>query len=206
MRFSIFTSTYNRSEKIDRLIENIRSQTCTSWELIVVDDGSKDNTVSVVNAWCHLDDRIKLISFDQNCGHPVALYNAKICQVVKGDLVIFMGSDDWFLNDDCLETIGKSIDVKGQEFWKYGFTWLHEHSLEEMPVTKKLSKTTFRSEEIIHDTYPDSDFLFVYRKKYWAAFDGYFDHPDKFFSSFYDVALNNQFLEQLYDIPVMIAG
>lgn len=206
MKFSIFTATYNRSACIERLIQSLSSQTHTNWELIVVDDGSVDDTADRLTNWTTRDSRIRAINGVKNLGHPAALFNAKICNQINGDFVIFLGADDWFIDDDCLETILKNIQSQGQEIWKFGFTWIHEHRLDEMQTLKNMSKRVFRSEEVIQDSYPDADFVFVYRKRYWDAFDGYFGHADKFFSAFYDVALNHHYLEKFFEIPVVVAG
>ena len=206
MQFSFFTSTYNRSSCIERFIQSLRSQTYSNWELIVVNDGSIDNTADKLTEWSILDNRIKAINYIDNCGHPAALFNAKVCKQLKGDFVIFLGSDDWLIDEDCLVTILKTIQSQTQEFWKFGFTWIHEHTLDEMQVVNNLPKRVFSSEEVIQDSYPDADFVFVYRKQYWDAFDSYFDHPDKFFSAFYDVALNHHYLEAFFNIPVVVAG
>ena len=124
MKFSIFTATYNRSACIERLIQSLSSQTHTNWELIVVDDGSLDDTVETLTNWTTQDGRIRAINFIENRGHPAALLNAKICKQIDGDFVIFLGSDDWFIDEDCLNTILETIRSQNQEFWKFGFTWI----------------------------------------------------------------------------------
>jgi glycosyltransferase involved in cell wall biosynthesis len=206
MQFSIFTSTHNRAQKLERLIKSLSSQTCTSWELIVINDGSTDQTSSLLKRWIKIDNRIEVVNFTDNLGHPEALYNAGICKKLNGNFVIFLGADDWFIDSNCLSTILENIQCQTQEFWKFGFSWIHEHSLNEMQVINNLSKRVFKSNEIIQDSYPDSDFVFVYRKQYWNDFDKYFGSPDKFFSCFYDVALNNNYLEKFFNIPVVVAG
>ena len=57
---SIITPTYNSSKYIDKTIESILSQTYQNWELIITDDFSTDDTVSIVNSYIKTDSRIKL--------------------------------------------------------------------------------------------------------------------------------------------------
>ena len=48
MKFSIITPTLNRLEFIKKLIKSIKQQTYNNWELIIVDNGSKDGTVEYI--------------------------------------------------------------------------------------------------------------------------------------------------------------
>ena len=45
---SIVTPTYNRADTLGRAIDSVLRQTCPDWELIVVDDGSTDETTAVL--------------------------------------------------------------------------------------------------------------------------------------------------------------
>jgi glycosyltransferase involved in cell wall biosynthesis len=55
---SIIMPTYNRADTIRRAIRSVQKQTFTDWELIVVDDGSTDNTAALIEG---CDPRLKLI-------------------------------------------------------------------------------------------------------------------------------------------------
>lgn len=58
---SIILPTYNRSELITRCVNSVLNQTYGNWELIISDDGSKDETPAVVRECAKLDSRIKSI-------------------------------------------------------------------------------------------------------------------------------------------------
>ena len=60
--------TYNGSKWIKRAIDSIKAQSYTDWELLVVDDGSMDDTDSIVVSLIKDDDRIRYIKNDQNMG------------------------------------------------------------------------------------------------------------------------------------------
>ncbi|NCF75233.1 MAG: glycosyltransferase, partial [Xanthomonadaceae bacterium] len=64
MRFSTIIPTYNRGFTIKRAIDSILSQSIKDWELIVVDDGSTDNTEKIVKNF--YDKRIKYFKFPKN--------------------------------------------------------------------------------------------------------------------------------------------
>lgn len=91
-RISIIVPAYNRADTIMRAVRSAQAQTLTDWELIVVDDGSTDNTAEVLAAI--EDSRISVIR-QKNGGMTVAR-NAGI-QVARGEYLAFLDSDDEFV-------------------------------------------------------------------------------------------------------------
>lgn len=87
---SIIVPTYNREAIIARTIKSIEKQTFYDWELIIVDDGSTDNTKNAVREYLK-DERIRYYSFP-NMGASIAR-NIGI-GLAKGKLVGFLDSDD----------------------------------------------------------------------------------------------------------------
>ena len=63
---SVIIPTYNREATIKRAINSVLGQTYKEVELIIVDDGSTDNTVEIIHSY--RDKRIKLVSLSGNCG------------------------------------------------------------------------------------------------------------------------------------------
>jgi glycosyltransferase involved in cell wall biosynthesis len=70
---SIIMAAYNEERFIGRSIESLQSQTFVSWELIVIDDGSIDNTTNIVRYYALKDKRIRLIENKINQGLPASL-------------------------------------------------------------------------------------------------------------------------------------
>ena len=66
MKISIITTSYNYEEYIKETIESVLAQSYTNWEMIIIDDGSKDNSVNIIKKYCQKDKRIKLYQH-QNC-------------------------------------------------------------------------------------------------------------------------------------------
>lgn len=89
---SIITPVYNGEKFIAETIRSVRNQTYQHWEMIVVDDGSSDNTRQIVLSFQKEDERIRYISNDVNkgsaCSRNIALRNA------KGRWIAFLDSDD----------------------------------------------------------------------------------------------------------------
>jgi glycosyltransferase involved in cell wall biosynthesis len=84
--------TYNRERFIGEAIESIIAQTYENWELIIVDDGSKDNTVNIINTYQVKDTRIKLFQFSENKGIPFA--RNKCLELANGEYLANLDSDD----------------------------------------------------------------------------------------------------------------
>jgi glycosyltransferase involved in cell wall biosynthesis len=92
--FSIILPTFNRAHIVGRAIESILAQAFTDWELIVVDDGSRDNTFDIIRPFVLKDERIRY-HFARNRGLAMAR-NTGI-RMSYGKYITFLDSDDEFL-------------------------------------------------------------------------------------------------------------
>lgn len=107
--FSIILPTYNRATHLSNAIQSVRSQFFENWELIIVDDGSTDNTKEIVNQF--QDERIRYI-FQQNAERSAARNNG--IRNSKGEWICFLDSDDEYLPNHLVvlhESINKSSEV-----------------------------------------------------------------------------------------------
>ncbi len=87
---SIIIPTHNRAHLISRAIQSVIEQTYTNWELIIVDDGSTDNTENVLQPFLK-DDRIKYVK-KENSG---AAHSRNVgVEKASGDWITFLDSDD----------------------------------------------------------------------------------------------------------------
>ena len=100
---SIIIPTYNRARLLGRAIQSILNQTYSNFELIVVDDYSKDNTEHIVKSF--RDERIRYIRHEKNKG-AVAARNTGI-KAARGEYIAFQDSDDEWLP----EKLGKQISA-----------------------------------------------------------------------------------------------
>ncbi len=92
--FSIVLPTYNRAHLLPKAIDSIIAQNIVDWELLLIDDGSIDNTKQVVQAYN--DPRIRYY-YQSNSGRSSAR-NLGL-QNVKGRWICFLDSDDWYVAD-----------------------------------------------------------------------------------------------------------
>lgn len=121
--FSIILPTYNRAHFLPKAIESLLAQTFEDWELVIVDDGSTDNTKEVVEAYKDL----RIVYIYQKNQERSAARNNGIKQS-KGDYICFLDSDDYFLPEklsnfkNALESCvnGNSILYDGLLFERHG--------------------------------------------------------------------------------------
>jgi len=92
---SIITPSYNSAKFIAETIQSVQNQTYPNWEMIIVDDGSSDETESVVLSINQNDNRIQFHKLSQNSG-PAVARNTGI-EKASGDYMTFIDADDiWF--------------------------------------------------------------------------------------------------------------
>jgi len=91
--FSIILPTYNRAGFLSKAIESVRYQTYKDWELIIVDDGSTDDTKHIVQEFIKHDKRIKYI-YQENAERSAA--RNKGIEDAKGEFICFLDSDDYY--------------------------------------------------------------------------------------------------------------
>lgn len=91
---SIITPVFNREKLIVECIESVQKQTYKNYEHIIIDDGSDDNTVKIIEALAAVDSKIILIKSPNNSGgKPGKVRNIGI-KLAKGELIAFLDSDD----------------------------------------------------------------------------------------------------------------
>ena len=108
MIITVFTPTYNRSNLLNRVYESLLSQTNFSFEWILVDDGSTDDTESVINNF--IDQKKISITYlkQENKGKHFAIN--KGVQLAKGEYLVILDSDD-ALTSNAIESILESVKI-----------------------------------------------------------------------------------------------
>ncbi|CAG9622819.1 glycosyltransferase family 2 protein [Sutcliffiella rhizosphaerae] len=109
--FSIVLCTFNNAEYIRTAINSVLQQTCNDWELIIIDDGSIDNTSEVLASFCSYS-TINIVLKKVNEGKASCLNSA--LRIVKGRWLIELDADDWF-HKTCLEKVKAKLAVISEE-------------------------------------------------------------------------------------------
>ncbi|EPF7489887.1 MULTISPECIES: glycosyltransferase family 2 protein [Morganellaceae] len=96
---SVIVPVYNTSKYLKKCIDSILAQTLKDIEVIIVNDGSTDDSLSIINQYS--DDRIVIINKEN--GGLSSARNSGI-EEAKGDYILHVDSDDWIDADYCLDT------------------------------------------------------------------------------------------------------
>ena len=100
---SVITPVYNAASRLVETLASVRAQTFADWEHLLVDDGSTDDSVAVIEAAAREDDRIHLLRSSRNSG-PSRARNAAI-DLAAGRYLAFLDADDLWLPDKLARSV-----------------------------------------------------------------------------------------------------
>ena len=120
-KFSIIIPVYNAEKYILECLESIANQKNLKFEVILINDGSTDNSQVICENFWKKDKRFKLINQD-NFG--VSKARNRALQLVTGKYIIFVDADD-VVSKDALETIDKYVNE--EQLVCYGYTKMYKH-------------------------------------------------------------------------------
>lgn len=105
MLFSIIVPMYNSEKSIRNCIDSILSQTFSDFEIIIINDGSTDESLCLIEKYAQTDPRIKIYSFS-NSG--VSISRQRGVTLSSGEYILFVDSDDT-INPELLEKLYLNI-------------------------------------------------------------------------------------------------
>ena len=121
---SIIVPIYNSELTLDKCISSILQMEFTDYELLLVDDGSIDNSLGICRKWAEQDSRIRVLQ--QKNGGPSLARNRGIIET-SGKWIVFVDSDDIVRSrylSDLLETVGKNssivMAISGEQVYRNG--------------------------------------------------------------------------------------
>ncbi len=114
--FSLFTPTYNRAHLLPRALQSIEQQTCRDFEVLVIDDGSTDDTQAVVESWAAATGLSVHYVWQENAGKPAA-HNEAIRRA-RGRFIVILDSDD-VLTPEALEILQRQWQAIPSHEWEH---------------------------------------------------------------------------------------
>ena len=108
MFFSILIPVYNASNYIDECISSVIKQTETDFEIVLVDDGSKDDSVNICKKWLEQYPNIIRLIEKENTGS--LLTRRRCLEEAKGDYFYMIDADDYIVDNDALSKIRCAIE------------------------------------------------------------------------------------------------
>jgi glycosyltransferase involved in cell wall biosynthesis len=121
---SVIIPTYNRVHLVGRAIRSVLEQSYQNFELIIVDDGSTDETEALLRMFQEKDLRIKCIKHGRNEGGSAAR-NAGIKQA-KGKFLVFLDSDDEWLPGKLASEVDVALQYPQYIIYAFGYSFVHE--------------------------------------------------------------------------------
>lgn len=112
---SFIIPIYNCEEYINQCIASIISQAIPDFEIILIDDGSTDNSATIIDEYAASDSRIEAFHIDN--GGPSRARNIGI-EKANGEWVLFVDADDW-IDEETLSTLSLSSSSPDITFWGF---------------------------------------------------------------------------------------
>lgn len=189
--FSVILCTYNRAHLLPRALDSLFRQKETDWEVVIVDDGSTDNTVEVLQPFLRHKSRVKFVS------HPnqgLARSRNIAAKVATGHFITFLDSDDVYALDH-LSARRKAIEQNLAISFFMGGTEI----IGEPYVADKHDPT-----RLIHLEECVIDATFVIRRELFLELGGFPELPFSAGSALYERALEAGVTIQRVDAPTYV--
>lgn len=135
LKISIIIPTYNVETYIEECLTSVFSQSYKNYEVIVVDDGSSDQTVSVIQSLIEGKENAMLIQNGHDCQATARNTGLKKS---SGDYVIFLDSDDYWGDEDALERVVKRIEETHPDVLNFSYVKVFEDGRKE-PYLESIS-------------------------------------------------------------------
>jgi glycosyltransferase involved in cell wall biosynthesis len=108
-RVSVIVPAFNSQRFILKTLESIRAQTMADWDLVVIDDGSSDDTAAIVADWIRTEPRARLVR-QENRGEPAARYRGLQESNPAAEFIYYLDSDD-VAHPDALDVLLAASDA-----------------------------------------------------------------------------------------------
>ena len=120
--FSIITPAYNCQNTVEKCIRSVIQQSYENYEMIVINDGSTDNTVEIVKNVIIDVPKIQLYNQENKGASMARNYGLSLA---KGDYIVFLDSDD-YLEPDFLSVLNNAIQNHKTDIYFYGFNMVDD--------------------------------------------------------------------------------
>lgn len=148
MKYSVLIAAYNVENYIGECINSFLNQDFTDYEIVIIDDGSKDKTGEICDLYAQNFSHIRVFHWDN---HGLILSRRKAIELAKGEYLLFVDADDSHVNDS-LSSLDRILLKTKADVIVFRFNFLYEDlSIKESKVfvEKKYEKND--TEELFYD-------------------------------------------------------
>lgn len=163
MKFSIVIPVYNVEKYLDKCLNSIVSQTYDNFEVIIVNDGSPDNSQDIIDKYVKKDSRFSSYKKENGGLSDARNYGIERC---KGDYLLFVDSDD-YIEEDLLKELSNSLKKKKYDVIKFKLKLTDEKGkvLEREEGFSTSKEITLK--EMLTQIYSDLAWTYCYNLKFW---------------------------------------
>jgi glycosyltransferase involved in cell wall biosynthesis len=198
IKVSIILPTYNGAKYISRAIESVLSQSFSDWELLIVDDGSTDDTENIIKEYANKDSRIKYLKNENNLGTQKTLNRG--LKEAKGEYIGRIDEDDEWIDKDKLQKQIEFLDNNSEYVLVgTGAVFINEDRKELtrclMPETdEKIRNNLLCKNNFIHSSV-------VFRRNAVLQSGGYAEKKETREVEDYDLWLRLGLVSKMYNLP-----
>ena len=164
IKYSFIVPVYNTEKYLDKCLDSLVKQTLKDFEIIIVNDGSTDNSIQIINKYQEKYSNIKLIN-QNNQGLSMARNNG--VKKSEGEYLIFIDSDD-YVELDLLKQIDKDIeeaDILRFQIYEEDEEYQKKAKVEELSFDIVDGKTAIKL--ITNYKYVEPAWCYVYKKEFY---------------------------------------
>lgn len=159
--FSVIIPTYNNEKEIRISVNSVLSQTYRNFELILVDDGSKDETASYCDQFAEQDNRVRVVH-KENRGTAAARNTGLF--LARGRYVYFVDADDW-IEKELLQEAARILDCQeAPDIYVFGMRMILEKD-RIMTYPSFVMPGLYSRKRLEHEIYPRM--MYPRGKKVW---------------------------------------
>lgn len=123
MLLSIIVPVYNTEKYLKKCLDSILEQDFSNYEIILIDDGSKDNSGKICDEYSLRDDRIRVV---HKMNEGLLLARREGIKIAKGEYIMHCDSDD-YLADNALERIVSLIEKTNPDMLMFGYDVVNDN-------------------------------------------------------------------------------
>ena len=171
LKISLIVPVYNAEQYLPKFLDSLVNQTYKDIEILCINDGSSDNSLSILKEYAQKDSRVKIIDKD-NQGVSVAR-NIGILNAT-GNYILFIDVDDWLELDAC-EKIYENISETMPDILNFQAYWMSDDNKVKHPfvlqnfINKYKNQTVYFNDEPVN-VFKSNDIIFCWDKAYKREF------------------------------------
>lgn len=163
MKFSIIIPVYNVEKYIAKCLDSILKQTYKNYEVIIVNDGTKDNSVEIINKYVKKYDQFKLYNKENGGLSDARNYGL---QYAEGDYLLFIDSDD-YIERNLLKELNNVLKTKKYDLIKFKINLVDENNTIIRKETGLLDSKITNVKELFEQEFCEPAWTYCYNFDFW---------------------------------------